>query len=149
MTTVLEILGPNRLTVSPSMPISDVAQKMKDHSLDMIAVCENGRFRGIITEKVIISQIVAASQDPKREQAESLMISNTPKISPGADVIEAGKMMASHRIAYLPVVQNGKFFGILTLDNLAKGSLAAAVIVLAQRVDDQVPMNARWALARA
>jgi hypothetical protein len=56
--------------------------------------------------------------------------------------------MGSHRITYLPVVQNGRFFGILTLDNLAKGSLAAAAMVLAHWAEAEAPMNAKGMLAR-
>jgi CBS domain-containing protein len=65
MTTVAEILGPNRLCVSSSTLISEVARKMRDYGLELIAVCESGKFRGVVTEKEIISKIVASAQYPE------------------------------------------------------------------------------------
>ena len=148
MTTVAEILGPNRLCVSPSTLISEVARKMRDYGLELIAVCESGKFRGVVTEKEIISRIVVSAQDPKRKHVESLMINDIPKVSPGAEVMEAAKIMASHRITYLPVVQNGRFFGILTLNNLAKGSLAAAAVVLSHWAETGASANAKEMIAK-
>ena len=45
-------------------------------------------------------------------------------------------------------LQNERFFGILTIDNLAKASLAAAALVLAHWAVAEAPINARGMLAR-
>lgn len=136
MARVEEVMTLNVASVSPSAPIMEVAQKMRDCGLGIIPVCENGRLRGMITERSIIAGIVALAHNPKREHARTLMNSNGPKISFGSDTTEAAKIMATHRISCLPVVQNGgKLAGLLTLDNLVKESLALASMVLAKRTE--------------
>ena len=47
------------------------------------------------------------------------MKNQLPLISPGADIMEAVKVMADNGVQLLPVVQNGKLLGLLTLDRLA------------------------------
>ena len=130
MKKVQDIMDRDPVTVSPNTPVIEVARKMTEHQVEVIPVCENGKLKGVITERDIVSGIVASAQNPKRQEARSLMHNSLPKISPGSDTFSAAKIMASHKIYYLPVVQNGKFKGVLTLDHLVSESLAAASLVL-------------------
>ncbi|MFO8010919.1 MAG: CBS domain-containing protein [Dehalococcoidia bacterium] len=130
MKRVEEVMERNPVTVCPSASIIEVARRMKEHNLQMILVCENNKLRGVITEGDIISGIVASARNPRRQEAKSLMQYDGPKISPGDDLLSAAKLMARHGTHYLPVVQNGKMKGLLTLDHLVNESLAAASLVL-------------------
>lgn len=134
MAKVNEIIETNVTTVSPSDCIYDVAKIMTRSDLKVVPVCESGKLRGLITQRNIISAITAFNSDLKRRSAESIMITDIPKVSSGCDMVEAAKIMASHRIHYLPVVQNGgKLVGILTLHGLVKESLTLASMVLARQ----------------
>ena len=133
MTKVEHVMSSTITSVSPSSPIIEVAQKMRDFGISTMPVCENGKFRGIITDSSIVSKVVASAHNPKREHARSLMINGMPKVSIGCDIAEAAKIMARNQVQYLPVVHNGgKFVGLLTLDDLVKESLALASMVLAK-----------------
>ena len=132
MAKVEDIMTNDLASVNPSTPIVEVAQKMRDNGLSTIPVCENGKLRGLITEKSIVAKIVAAGHNPKRERAETLMVNGGPKVSYGCDAVEAAKIMANHGVRCLPVVQNGgKLVGILTLDDIVKESMVLATMVLA------------------
>ncbi len=141
MKRVQEIMDDNPVTVSPSTPVIEVARKMTEHKLEVILVCDNGKLKGVITEGDIVAGIVASAQNPKRQEARSLMRNSLPKVSPGSDTFSAAKIMARHKVHYLPVVQNGKLKGMLTLDHLVSESLAAASLVLdrTQREPHAVP----------
>lgn len=141
MARVEEIMLRNVASVSPSAPIIEVAQKMRDCGIGTIPVCENGKLRGMITERSIVSKTVAYAHNPKRERAKSLMSNNGPKISLGSSTTDAAKIMATHRVCCLPVVHNGgKFVGLLTLNNLVNESPALASMVLA-RADGDNPSS--------
>lgn len=132
MAKVEDVMRSDIVTVSPATPVVEVAQKMRDHALRIIPVCENGKFRGVITEGAIVSRIVAGGQNPKRERAGALMVNGVPKIPLGCDVLEAAKLMSSHGVWCLPVVQNGgRFMGLLTIDDLVRESMVLASMALA------------------
>ena len=132
MAKVEEVMTKNISPVSPSTPILEVAQKMRDSGMGTIPVCKNGKLRGLISERSIVSRVVASGQNPKRECAGALMVNEGPKVSLGCDVVDAAKVMANHGIHCLPVVQNGgKFAGILMLSDLIKESMVLASMVLA------------------
>ncbi|MFO8100610.1 MAG: CBS domain-containing protein [Dehalococcoidia bacterium] len=134
MTKVKEIITDDVQSVSPTDTIAKVAQKMADSGQRVLPVCQDGKFRGIITESDIVSHLVAKGQAPSRELAESLITNHSPKVSDGTDIVDAARIMADNGICYLPVVgKGGKFSGLLTLGDLVKESLALASIVLASR----------------
>ncbi len=133
MSKVSEVMQRDVFSVTPTTSIIDIARKMRNCKAEIITVCENGKYRGVVTREDIIDCIASANHSPKRQSAGALMHNGLPKISPGADIIDAAKIMAKHESQYMPVVQNGKLFGILTLDNLLYESPALAVVVLTKQ----------------
>ncbi|MBM3131487.1 MAG: CBS domain-containing protein [Chloroflexi bacterium] len=133
MAKVEDIMTSNVASVVPSAPIVEVALKMRESGLGMMPVCENGKLRGMISERSIISNVVAFARNPKREHARTLMYNGGPRIQPGCDIVEAAKLMAIHHVHCLPVVQNGgQLAGLLTLNDIIKENPMLASMVLAK-----------------
>ena len=85
-----------------------------------------------IMEDTIIASVAMNTHNNKKQSAKALMQNNTPKISPGIDIIEATKIMANHNVQNIPVVQNGQLLGVLTLKDLFNESPALTVMVIAK-----------------
>jgi CBS domain-containing protein len=125
-----DIMVKDVVAVPPSTPIIEVAQRMSKSRMGVICICHNGKFRGVITERDLVAGIVASARNPKREHAGSLVNNHYPMISPGTELLEAAKAMVDSAAQILPVVQNGRLLGLLTLDRLIRESPAVAAIVL-------------------
>lgn len=134
MPRVREIMEKNVASVAPSASIMEVAQRMREGGIGAVIVCENGKLRGVVTEERIISGIVASARNPKHEDAASLMCNDIPQVPPGADIVDAAKMMASHGVRLVPVVQNRKYLGMLTVEDLFKESPTLAVMVMTHSI---------------
>ena len=130
MALVSEVMRKRPVSVPPSAPIRTVAEKMRDCATGIVPVCENGEYRGVVTDRDIITQVVATSQNPKRERAKDLMKRDGPVVSPGQHLEEAARIMATNGVLALPVARYGKLVGLFTLDDLARESLALAAMVL-------------------
>ncbi len=130
MLKVRDCMTAEFVSVPPSTPVIEVAHQMKISGTGFIPVCDNGKFCGLITEREIVTGIVAAAIDPVSEPARSVMNSYCPAISPGKDIIQAAKVMADHGIRVLPVVQSRRLLGLLTLENLICENLTLAAMVL-------------------
>ena len=135
MSKVHEVMNRSFISVPPTMLITEAARKMRDSSDEVIVVCENGRYKGLVTREDIVSFIVSNSNDLARKSVASVMNNGLPKISAGVDILEAAKVMARKDIQHMPVVQNGKFLGLLTIDDLLYESPALAVIVLTKHCE--------------
>jgi len=140
MLKVKDVMSSEFAYVKPSAPIIEAAQKMRDSRTGVILVCDNGKFRGLITEKDIVAGIVARACNPKREHVRALMDSQHPMVAPGEDIDQAAKAMVCHGVRVLPVAHNGTLLGLLTVDDLSQKDTSLAAMVLSktgERRDEQ------------
>ena len=134
MLKVRDVMTSEVIPVLPSTPVIEVAYQMKVSGTGVIPVCDNGKFRGVITERDIVIGIVATGTDPVTEPARSIINNHQPIISPGDDIMQAAKVMVNNGVRVLPVAQNGKLLGLFTLDDLAGESLALAAMVFSKTI---------------
>ena len=132
MARVLEIMKRDVPSISPSASIVEAAQKFRDCGIEILPVCENGKLRGIITERDIVIGIVATASDPLIEPARLVMNNHQPVISPGDDIMQAAKVMVNHGVRVVVVAKNAELLGLLTLDDIAQESLAIAALVFSK-----------------
>ena len=130
MLRVRDIMNKDVVYVAPSAPVTEVARKMRDWGVGVAVVCERGEFCGVITERDVVG-LVAAERNPQREYAGSLVAPDLPMISDSEEVVQAAQAMINRGVRVLPVAQNQRFVGLLTLDDLARECLALGAAVLA------------------
>ncbi len=134
MPKVSEFIDRSFACLSPADPVTKAAREMSSSQRGAVPVCENGKFRGIVTEREIVTVIVAAHRDPLVETAGSIMNADVPVVSPGDDIWQAANVMVESGVWMIPVTENGKFLGMFTLMNFARESPAMAAMVFARTV---------------
>ena len=115
---IREVMTPNPSCVAPGDPIQNAAQIMRDEDTGAVPVVENGRILGMVTDRDIVIRAVAdgAKMDrPVREIVSSDVVCATPEMS----TRDASKLMAEHQVRRLPVVENDRLVGIVSLGDLA------------------------------
>jgi len=122
MCKVIDIMKDNVVYVSPSTAVIEVAHRMKVSRMKLIPVCSKGRFRGVITTEDIVYYLVARGTDPVTAQATLVMNVNYPRISPDAEITEAARIMSENNIQILPVVQDTKLHGLVTLHDVTRAA---------------------------
>jgi len=134
MVKVRDIMNSNIISVRPCIPIIEVAHQMKIWGTWVIPVCEHRKFRGLITERDIVTKVVANAVDPVVETARSVMNKHQPLISPDDEIVQAAEVMVHNGVWVLAVVQNGELLGLLTLEDLARESIALAALVFSRTI---------------
>ena len=104
--------------VEPQSGINEAAQVMKNLNVGSVPVCEQNKPVGIITDRDIAVRNVADTGSPD-EPVSKIMSSNLVCGSPDMTVEEAAQIMADNQIRRLPVVENGKLAGIVSLGDIA------------------------------
>jgi CBS domain-containing protein len=115
---VRDIMTPNPRTVSPDDTLESAARIMRDEDTGAVPVVRDGRPIGILTDRDIVIRAVAdggATSRAVREIVTERLIS----ISPEASTREATELMSEHQIRRLPVVENDRLVGIVSLGDLA------------------------------
>lgn len=96
-----------------------VAEMMKRENVGAIPVCKQDQLQGILTDRDIIIKAVAEGKDLTSMQVSEIMSTNPVSIKPEADIHEAARLMSENQIRRLPVIENGKLVGMLSLGDLA------------------------------
>ena len=86
-----------------------------------LPVCTpDGRLRGMVTDRDIVLRCVAAEEDPAQTPVRDIMTRSCTTVAPGDDCREATRLMSAQQVRRLPVVEDGRLVGIVSLADLAK-----------------------------
>jgi CBS domain-containing protein len=98
--------------------VYEVALKMKELDVGAIPILDEDKLVGMITDRDIVVRGVA-EKHPGSTKVEDIMSNKLITISPESSSKEAAKLMAEHQIRRLPVVEEGKLVGIVSLGDFA------------------------------
>ncbi len=114
-------MNPSVVTVEPASSAALAARLLSRHNVGALPVCGTDRkLRGMVTDRDIVLRCVAAEEDPAQTPVRDIMTRGCASIAPAADCREATRLMAEQQVRRLPVVEEGKVVGIVSLADLAK-----------------------------
>lgn len=105
-------------TCTPQTSLQEAASKMKEINVGSIPVCDNDKLVGIITDRDIVVRGIADNLSLDSSVSEILsdsMVTGSKDMS----VEDAAELMADHQIRRLPIVENDKVVGIVSLGDIA------------------------------
>ena len=115
---IREVMTPNPQCVSPSDSIQNAARIMRDCDTGAVPVVDNGRPVGILTDRDIVVRAVADGGQLNRPVRE-IVSGNVVCASPEMSTHEAADLMSEHQVRRLPVVENERLVGIVSLGDIA------------------------------
>jgi CBS domain-containing protein len=119
VTTIEEVMVPNPVTLEPDRTTSDAGKIMKDRNIGDVVVCDNKRVFGIVTDRDIVVRAVAEGKDPRTVKLKEICSQDVVALSRRDSIDAAVQLMRKHAVRRLPVIENGRPVGIVTLGDLA------------------------------
>jgi CBS domain-containing protein len=107
------------VTVSATDPVAEAARKMRDHDIGDVLVEDEGRVCGILTDRDIVVRALAEGMDANTTACKSICSEHLTTLSPDDDVDNAVTLMKKKAIRRIPILQNGKAVGIISIGDLA------------------------------
>ena len=98
----------------------DAAKLMRDHSIGSVIVTEEDVATAIVTDRDIVIRGIAEGDEPGSAKIGDVASRELTSLSPDDDVDDAIKAMAGQDVRRLPVVEDGKPVGIVSLGDLAQ-----------------------------
>lgn len=107
--------------VKPNSKIYEVAKVMCDNHVGCVPVCDdNNCVVGIVTDRDIILRSIACDKDVKQTAVSDIMTcQNICTCDCNDEMYEAENLMAQNQVRRIPVLENNKIVGILTMGDLA------------------------------
>lgn len=118
--TIRDVMTKNPQTVTRDTPIEEAARLMREADFGTLIVNESdGTICGILTDRDIVIRSVAERQDLRKTKVESICSTKLVCLSPDDSIDHAVQMMVKHAVRRIPVAENNKAVGIVTLGDLA------------------------------
>ena len=117
---VPDILGQSNVTsVAQSDSAYDAAKKMLSaHIAALVVLDETNLLIGIVTERDITYRLVAKGLDPVDTKVSAIMTKNPDTLSPDDSAGDALNLMQSRNYRHLPVAEDGKCLGVVSIRDL-------------------------------
>ncbi len=114
-----EIMTSDVVICSPNDTLAQVALRMQSEDIGCCPVVEEDRLVGMITDRDITVRSAAKGFDPNQQQVREIMTANVISAHPSMSMEEACRLMSENQIRRLPVVENDRLVGMVSLADLA------------------------------
>ena len=111
---VSEKMTKDPVTVKSSATAKEVAEKMRKENIGTVLIEENGRLKGIVTDRQIATKVVAAGKDPAKTRVSEFMTENPVTVSPDMEMEEVTKIIGEMGYRRVPIVEGERLVGIIS-----------------------------------
>ena len=112
---VKEVVKVNSCTL-----VDNAVKMMNKNNIGCLIVEDNGEARGIVTQRDLLEKVLEKAKDPRKLAVSDIMTKKLVVGNPEMEIHEAARLMFKRKIKKLPIVENGKLIGLITLTNIAR-----------------------------
>ena len=117
---VKDLMTRGVIRIRPEEPVAVAARALTHYNIGALPVCgADGSLRGLLTDRDIVTRCLAAGRDPEVTAVGDIMTTQLYSVVPDMDASLAASMMGRNQVRRLPVVDDGKLCGMLSLGDLA------------------------------
>lgn len=112
------------ITLTPESPVSQAVELMKEEHIGALMVMDDaGELCGILSERDVVRALPDHGADLLGLPVERLMTSPVETCGPTAHVDEIMQIMTARHFRHLPVLEDGKLIGMISIGDVVKSRL--------------------------
>jgi CBS domain-containing protein len=116
---IRELMTPNPVVLPGTASVHEAARAMRDANIGDVIVLEHNQICGMVTDRDIVVRLVAEARDPASTTLADLCSHAVVTVRPTDTLEDAVRLMRTHAIRRLPVVEGGQAVGMVSLGDLA------------------------------
>lgn len=106
--------------IHPDETVAVAARTLTHYNIGILPVCGNdGRICGLVTDRDLVTRCLASGRSPATTAVRDVMTSKVISAAPDMDAAVAAGLMGREQIRRLPVLENGRLCGMVSLGDLA------------------------------
>ena len=118
---IREIMTNPAIRITQEEPVSVAARLLARYNVGSLPVCTGeGKLCGVVTDRDLVTRCMASGILPEKTTVGEIMTRGVVTVRPDADTVTAARLMAERQIRRLPVVENGRLCGMVSLGDLAE-----------------------------
>jgi CBS domain-containing protein len=112
-------------SVTPEARVYDAIEMMADKHVGALLVISNGKLTGIISERDYARKVILRGKSSRLMEVQEIMVTPVIFVGPDHTVQDCMKIMTESHIRHLPVVDNEKVLGVISIGDLVKWIISA------------------------
>lgn len=120
MTTARDIMTSGPDIIDAQSTVLEAAKKLAKDDIGALPICENGKLRGMITDRDIVVKVLAEGLDAATTKVLELVQGEVITIGADDSVEEALRTMSKHQVRRLPVIDGSELVGIVSQADIAR-----------------------------
>ncbi|GAB1817559.1 CBS domain-containing protein [Herbidospora sp. RD11066] len=122
--TIVQGKGTRVVTVSPNATVTELLSLLAEHNIGAVVVSADGQtISGIVSERDVVRHLHQRGGTVLGEPVSSIMTAEVRTCGPDENVEDLRKTMTVHRFRHVPVVQDGRLVGIVSIGDVVKTAI--------------------------
>lgn len=109
------------IRINPEESVAVAARTLEHYNIGILPVCGyDGQVCGLVTDRDLVTRCLASGRSPMTTPVREVMTSQVIAAKPEMDAAAAAQLMGQRQIRRLPVMENGKLCGMVSIGDLAR-----------------------------
>ncbi len=129
---ILREKGDAVYSISPDDTVYNALKLMAGKNVGALLVFEGDRLAGLISERDYARKIVLNDKLSKETEVREIMTADVVTVTPDMDLDECMELITDRRLRHLPVIEEGRVVGIISIGDIVKGIIDHKEYVIGQ-----------------
>ncbi|HIZ55287.1 MAG TPA: CBS domain-containing protein [Firmicutes bacterium] len=124
---VKDVMTSHVVTVKEDATVTEAAKLMQRYDIGVIPVVNGTTVSGMVTDRDIVLRCVAGGKSPAECRIGDLMTESAACVAPNQSLEDCIHVMSQEQVRRLPVLENGRLEGIVSLADIARVRTSAEI----------------------
>ena len=129
---ILEVKGRVVWSIGPAASVFDALKLMAEKDVGALVVLDGGNLIGVISERDYARKIALLGRASPTTQVKEIMTTNVACVDPEQNVDQCMAVVTEKRVRHLPVLENGKLIGLISIGDLVKSIITEQQFIIEQ-----------------
>lgn len=121
--SILSRKGKSVVSIAPDTTVFDALKLMSEKNIGSVVVMDQEKYLGIITERDYSRKVILKHKSSADTTVEDIMTTDLPIVKPEDSIEYCMELMSDKNIRYLPVFDNNKIAGIISMSDVVKETI--------------------------
>ena len=118
--------------VSPDATVFDAIKLMSERGVGALLVMQDDQLTGVISERDYTRKVILKGRSSSSTTVQEIMTSNIITLAPDNNIDQCMALMNENQIRHLPIVENGRVMGVVTIMDVIKNILSEKEFIIEQ-----------------